>query len=69
MKEQIRNLIMSLGTDVCGFACIDRFADAPQGYSPTDIFPDCRSVISFGIALPGGLAKVPSRLIYGYYNT
>jgi epoxyqueuosine reductase QueG len=69
MKEQIRNLIMSLGADVCGFARIDRFADAPQGYKPTDIFPDCRSVISFGIALPGGLAKVPSRLIYGYYNT
>jgi hypothetical protein len=43
MKEQIRSLIMSLGTDVCGFARIDRFADAPQGYKPTDIFSDCWS--------------------------
>jgi hypothetical protein len=50
MKERIRNLILSLGADVCGFARIDRFADAPVGYKPTDIFPDCRSVISFGSA-------------------
>jgi epoxyqueuosine reductase QueG len=69
MKEQIRNLILSLDADVCGFTRTDRFADAPQGYKPTDISPDCRSVISFGIALPEGLAKVPPRLIYGYYNT
>jgi epoxyqueuosine reductase QueG len=69
MKEQIRSLILSLGADVCGFARTGRFADAPAGYRPADIFPACRSAISFGIALPRGLAEVPSRLIYGYYNT
>jgi epoxyqueuosine reductase QueG len=69
MKEKIRNLILSFGADVCGFACIDRLADAPPGYNPTDIYPDGRSVISFGIALPQGLTKVSPRLIYGYYNT
>jgi epoxyqueuosine reductase QueG len=67
-KEQIRNLILSLGADVCGFARIDRFENAPAGYKPTDIFTDCRSVISFGIALPKGIAKVNPRLIYGHYN-
>jgi epoxyqueuosine reductase QueG len=69
MKEQIRELIKSLGADVCGFAHIERLDNAPKGFHPTDIFMDCKSVISFGIALPKGLAKVSPRLIYGYYNT
>jgi epoxyqueuosine reductase QueG len=68
MKEQIRELIMSLGADVCGFAHIGRFNNAPHGFHPADIFPACKTVISFGISLPKGLAKVSPRLIYGYYN-
>jgi len=68
-KEQIRKLMLSLGADVCGFANIDRFTSAPSGFQPMDIFPDCQSVISFGMALPKGLAQVNPRLVYGYYNT
>jgi epoxyqueuosine reductase QueG len=68
MKEQVRELILSLGVDVCGFANIDRFESAPLGFKPTDIFPDCQSVISFGIALPNGLAQINPRLVYGYFN-
>jgi epoxyqueuosine reductase QueG len=68
MKEQIRKLILSLGADVCGFANIDRFDDAPRGFKPTNLLSDCQSVISFGIALPKGLAKITPRLVYGYYN-
>jgi epoxyqueuosine reductase QueG len=68
MKEKIRELIKSLGADVCGFAHIERFDNAPSEFNPMDIFQDCKSVISFGIALPKGLVKVPPRLIYGYYN-
>ncbi len=68
MKEQIRQWILSYGADVCGFANIDRFGDAPQGFSPLDLYHDCKSVICFGIALPKGLTKVDSRLIYGHFN-
>lgn len=68
MKEDIRNIVLSHGADVCGFAHIDRFENAPDGYSPTDLYADCRSVISFALALPQGLAKVDPRLIYGHYN-
>jgi epoxyqueuosine reductase QueG len=69
MKEQIRELVLSLGADICGFANIDRFDGAPSGFRPRDIFSACKSVISFGIALPKGLAQVNPRLVYGYYNT
>ncbi|MGW8114640.1 epoxyqueuosine reductase [Caproicibacterium sp. NSD3] len=68
MKKEIKNFILNLGADVCGFANIDRFSEAPVGFHPKDIFPDCQSVIVFGIALPKGLTKVDSRLIYGYFN-
>ncbi|HPF87316.1 MAG TPA: epoxyqueuosine reductase [Candidatus Limiplasma sp.] len=68
MKESIRSLALSMGADVCGFADIDRFADAPGGFSPVDLFAQCRSVIIIGIALPKGLWKVNPRLIYQHFN-
>lgn len=68
MKEKIKEIILSLGADVCGIANIDRFTDTPQGFSPTDIFEDCKSVIVFGIALPKGLIQVDPRIIYGHFN-
>lgn len=68
MKEQIREFILSIGADVCGVANIDRFFEAPAGFHPRDIFPDCKAAIVFGIALPKGLTKVEPRLIYGHFN-
>ncbi|KPU44320.1 epoxyqueuosine reductase [Oxobacter pfennigii] len=68
MKEKIREFILSYGADLCGFANIDRFNEAPAGFKPTDILPDCKTVISFALALPKGLSKVSPRFIYGYYN-
>ena len=67
-KEVIREKILKLGADVCGFAGIERFAQAPGNFSPLDLFADCRTVISVGIALPKGLFSVDSRLIYGHFN-
>ncbi|MDF2520381.1 MAG: iron-sulfur cluster-binding protein, partial [Clostridia bacterium] len=68
MKNQIKELVLNLGADVCGIANIDRFSEAPAGFNPRDIFPYCKSVIVFGIALPKGLTMVESKLIYGYFN-
>ena len=68
MKEQIRELLFSYGADLCGFASIDRFANAPLGFNPADIYLDCKTVIVFAFALPKGLAHVDPRLIYGHFN-
>lgn len=64
MKEQIREMVLSCGADLCGIANIDRFDDFPTGFKPTDIDCECKSVISFAVALPKGLSKVNPRLIY-----
>ena len=68
MEKKIKELFLACGADVCGIGGISRFADAPEGHSPTDLFPDCRSVITFGKALPKGLLSVSSGLIYGHFN-
>lgn len=69
MKEELREEVLRLGADVCGFAGIERFSDAPAGFHPSDIFQNCKSIITFGIALPKGIYAADSRLIYSYYNS
>ena len=69
MKNGIKELILGLGADLCGIANIDGFSQAPAGFNPKDIWPDCRAVVVFGIALPKGLTRVEPRLIYGHYNS
>jgi epoxyqueuosine reductase QueG len=67
MRDAIKNRVIELGADVCGIANIDRFKDAPKGFHPTDIYPDCKSVIVYGVALPKGLTKA-APIIYGHFN-
>ena len=33
-KEAIREKIMGLGADICGFGGIERFAEAPENFRP-----------------------------------
>lgn len=61
-------MVLDLGADVCGFANIDRFIDAPEGFHPCDRYRDCKSAIVIGFALPKGLFEVKSDLIYGHFN-
>ena len=68
MEKEIKSLFLSCGADVCGIGSVSRFENAPEGFSPVDLYPDCRSVITFGKALPKGLLSVSSGLIYGHFN-
>ena len=68
MKELLREAILNFGADTCGFAAIDRFAEAPSGFHPDNVFPGCQTVIVIAMALPKGLLEVDSRIIYAHYN-
>jgi epoxyqueuosine reductase len=48
----IKEKAIQKGADICGIAPVARFADAPKGFHPCDIYPDCRSVIVFASHLP-----------------
>jgi epoxyqueuosine reductase QueG len=69
MKEKIKDIFINLGSDICGIAGIDKFRDAPEGFHPTDIYSECKSVIVFAKALPKGIAKVNPRIIYQHFNS
>ena len=60
-SKKIKEIMFSLGADLCGIADAGRFADAPEGYHPTDVLPGCRTVISFGCRFPAStlLCKTP----------
>lgn len=68
MVAEIKEKALALGANLCGIAGIERFAEAPEGFRPQDIYPDCQSVVVVAKAMPKGLAKVPPRLIYGHGN-
>lgn len=67
-KEYLRKIIIDYGAQVCGFAGIERFEDAPSGFHPSDIYSECKSVVAFGVSLPKGLYMVDSRVINEHFN-
>lgn len=69
MKEEIKNVLLSLGADACGIADNARFGQAPKEFAPSDIFPKCQSVIVFGVAIPKSLFSVSPRIIYSHFNS
>jgi epoxyqueuosine reductase len=50
--KRIKEMTIQKGADICGIAPADLFADAPEGFHPCDIYPDCRSVIVFASRFP-----------------
>lgn len=51
-SKSIKRKTFKLGADICGIAPVSRFTDAPKGFHPLDIYPDCKSVIVFGARYP-----------------
>lgn len=63
-SREVKDLMVSLGADICGIASMDRFGSAPKGYHPQDVLPTCRSVISFGCRFPIGTLACNSPVPY-----
>ena len=63
-KQYVKEILHSLGADLCGVASVDRFDDAPKGFHPTDILPSCKSVISFACRFPIGTLRCKSDIPY-----
>lgn len=63
-SQAIKNYALSLGADLCGIATIDRFADAPAGFHPTDVYQNTKSVISLACRVPSSSMDVKTFMPY-----
>ena len=51
-SEMVKKYGTSEGADVVGIAAASEFNGAPEGFLPTDVLPECHSVIVLGAASP-----------------
>jgi epoxyqueuosine reductase len=56
-SNEVKKQAKKLGADLCGVAPADRFSGAPEGFKPTDIYPDCKSVIVLVKRVPPAIFK------------
>ncbi len=68
-SNYIKNRINNLGADLCGIASVDRFKDAPKGFHPTDIFPECKSIVVFLKRTPNSSNYAVNCVPYTFVNS
>jgi len=47
LSNDVKQVLYGMGADLCGFASIDRFSEAPKGFHPCDVLPSCKTVVAF----------------------
>jgi Uncharacterized Fe-S protein len=62
----VKDLVLTAGADLCGIASVDRFEVAPEGFRPTDLFPDAKSVIVFAKKIPASVFRTQSDIPYSF---
>ena len=63
-STEVKDMAWALGADLCGIAGVDRFSEAPEGFHPLDVFPECKSVISFAVRFPVGTLACKTPIPY-----
>jgi epoxyqueuosine reductase len=64
--DEIKLRVRELGADLCGIASVERFADAPAGFHPTDVSKDCKSVIAIASRFPVSTLTTSSPAAYTF---
>ncbi len=62
--EAIKTIALGLGADQCGIASVERFANAPSGFRPRDIYSRCKSVIVFLKRMPLDVIHADNPVVY-----
>ena len=63
-SKEVKRILYNLGVDLCGIASINRFDDAPEGFHPCDVLPNCRSVVVIAKAFPAGTINCKTKVPY-----
>jgi epoxyqueuosine reductase len=67
--QLIKENVKELGANLCGFAPVDRFNDAPKGFHPLDIYKECQTVVTFAIKVPKSPILASNLVPYSHFNT
>lgn len=62
--EEVKEMLYSLGADLCGIASINRFSEAPKGFHPKDVLPNCKSVVVIANRFAAGTLVCNSTVPY-----
>ena len=57
--ENVIKFAKSIGAQDCGIANVERFSNAPEGFKPTDVFKDSKSVVVCIKKMPSGIIENP----------
>jgi len=60
----VKNVAYDLGAVLCGVTPVERFSQAPEGFRPTDIYADARSVVVIARRFPEGAFVSGSSIPY-----
>ncbi|MDR7867559.1 MAG: hypothetical protein RIN56_12120 [Sporomusaceae bacterium] len=63
---EVKRRAAELGSDLCGIAPVERFADAPAGFHPADVLGGCKSVIVIAERFPCSVIASPSAAAYTF---
>jgi hypothetical protein len=63
-SSDVKKMAADLGADLCGIAPVGRFRDAPKGYNPRDVLPECKSVIVVAVRSLSSALSASSTLPY-----
>lgn len=65
-KNEIKTRAIQLGADLCGFAVVDRFSDAPEGFHPKNIMEECKTVIVLAARFPANTLLASNQAPYTF---
>lgn len=68
-SKTVKEIAYELSFDLCGIAPITRFSDAPDGFRPTDVYKDCKSVIVYAKKVPHGSLYASSFVPYSHLGS
>ena len=63
-SDNVIEIALKLGVDACGIASIDRFANAPAGFNPKDVYSKCESAIVFLKTMPSAVVLAENPVPY-----
>lgn len=67
-NESVKKAAFRYGADLCGIASVDSFNEAPEGFNPADIFPDCKTIVVTALKMPEGTFLGNSKIPYTVTN-